>query len=165
MNYSEWIDDIICQGLLCDEYATKVQQAKSKKQVVDIALDANGVSYLQEMMEKGHALPYDVIRNDFRPYLNGRYVSVHKNGENGREYTGSVYFEQINDLLVHTTITSLLNCECNVIVPKNSIALLYSDGNCTIHVICMENAKCKVYHSGDLRVTSEGSNVKIIKKG
>lgn len=165
MNYRDWIDDIICEGLLCDEYATKVQQAKSKKQVVDIVLDANGVSYLQEMMSKGHALPYDVIRSDFSAYLNGRYVSVHKNGQNGREYTGSVYFEQEHDLIVHTTITSLLNCTCNVIVPDNHIALLYADGNCTIHVICMGKAKCKVYYWGDAKVTSDNDNVKIIKKG
>lgn len=62
MRFSEWINKIIESGLLCEAYTDKVEEAKSKKRLMDIVLDSNGQSYLCEMQAKGMALPYETDR-------------------------------------------------------------------------------------------------------
>ena len=51
----------MANGLLCEEYAERVRNAKSKKQLFDICADANGVSFLAEMRQKEHPLAYETI--------------------------------------------------------------------------------------------------------
>ena len=83
MEIRDWLLDLWKMGLLCDEYKNLVCNAASKRQIMDIVLDANGISFLQEMQSEGHALPYEYILEKFGPYLNGRYIY----DANGR-YTG-----------------------------------------------------------------------------
>ena len=51
MRFSEWINKIIESGLLCEAYTDKVEEAKSKKRLMDIVLDSNGQSYLCDPLE------------------------------------------------------------------------------------------------------------------
>ena len=49
MKVLDYISNIEPSGLLCEEYAERVRNAKSKKRLFDIVCVANGVSGLPEM--------------------------------------------------------------------------------------------------------------------
>lgn len=150
--------------MLCSEYTPRVLNAKSKKQIMDIVLDANGISYLQEMSDKGFPLDYDVIRKEFAAYTNGKYVATTK-GKNGVEYRGSIYIDQTNPIDVNTHIVSLLNCKCDVIVPKGTCVMIFADSNCDIKVDCPNGSIAKVEYWGDAKVSSNNDDkVKIRKR-
>lgn len=160
MTVEEWLDGVKKSGLLCGKYEERIRNAKSRRQMMDIVLDANGISFLQEMMEKGHPIPYSVISEDFNAYINGRYVY------NGDGYTGSVYFEQKDEITVTTTIASLLCCECAVKIPERHICRIYCDRMCDIKVVCPNGSKVKVYLFGGAVAEDAcaGGDVEIIRR-
>ena len=66
MKTLDWIrNEIMANGLLCEEYTERVRNAKSKKQLFEICCDANGARFLPEMRAKGYPLDYDVIHEEF----------------------------------------------------------------------------------------------------
>ena len=79
MKFKEWLNKVIETGNLCSSYKDKALDAKSKKALIDLCLDSNGVSYLMEMESKGISLSYETILSEFKSYLNGRYIAEYKN--------------------------------------------------------------------------------------
>lgn len=145
MKFNDWITDIIHSGLLCSEYTKRVENAMNKKSLMDIVLDANGVSYLLEMQEKGKELPYETILREFKPYLNGRYIGIFKN-EKGNGYTSKIYccYDEKENIITDTTATVLLGCKNRIIVPEYSLVKIYADNNCDIEIECPKTSKCIV---------------------
>ena len=143
-NITDWIEILNKNGLLCGNYNDKTLSAHSKKQLMDIVLDANGSSYLQEMSAKGYGLPYEFICNSFASYINGRYVAEYKN-EKGNGYTSMLYCcfsgEKIN---VDTTLCSVLGYTGRIVVTKNNFAKIYLDKNCNVQIQLQDGARCIV---------------------
>lgn len=154
MNYREWMKNIQSSGNLCTEYCDKANTAINKKQLVDLVCDANGANFLQEMQSKGFELPYSVIHKEFSPYINGKYISEHKN-DKGNGYTSCIYCGFVNDINVATTIVSLLNCTCDIRIKDNHVCRLYVDKNCKIRVSCPESSRCLIEYW-------EGAQVEVV---
>lgn len=159
-SYVDWINDINHHGLICPKYADKVYKAKSKKQIMDILLDANGVSFIQSIAEKNYIIPYDVITYHFGNYINGKYIANHTT------YTSCMFVNQNNtDITINTTLVALLNCrQSNINIVKNHSTIIYCDKNCILNIECPENSKCKVFVWGNAIINSNNNNIKIIRK-
>lgn len=143
MVVKDWLDTIIEKGVLCDEYKEKVQKALNKKELMDIVLDANGVSWIPEQIAKGRCVSYEAMHKEFWPFLNGRYKAKFQQ-ETG-EYTSSMYVN-IGNIVVDTTLCCLLDIQGDVEIAKNHVAKIYLDQNCDVRIIVPETSKCIVYY-------------------
>ena len=144
MKTTEWLQDIANKGLLCGNYTDKVNEAKSKKQLMQIVLDANGVNFLMEMQEKGMPLPYETITTEFGAYINGRYIAEYKN-EKGNGYTSCLYCCHDKDnIFVDTTLCSVLGYTGRIVIAKNNFAKIYLDKNCDVQIELQDGARCIV---------------------
>jgi hypothetical protein len=143
-NITDWFALLNEKGLLCENYNSKAMSAHSKKQLMDIVLDANGSSYLQEISAKGYGLPYEFICSSFVSYINGRYVAEYKN-EKGNGYNSMLFCcfsgEKIN---VNTTLCSVLGYTGRIVVTKNNFAKIYLDKNCDVQIELQDGARCIV---------------------
>ena len=161
MKTIDWLNNIIKDGLLCDRYITKVYEAKSKKQLFNIICDANGVSFLPEMREKGYPLEYDVIEDEFGKYINGRccpeYTTVIG------KYSSALYCRYNKELLLETTIACFCGCELDITIPQYSYSTIYIDQNSKVRVHVKDNSHCKIYLWGECSVDKdENSKVVIV---
>ena len=158
-----WLDEIYSLGLLCQEYNDKVNSSKSKVDLIRVCLDANGCTFLMEMDEKGHGLPYDFICKNFGPYLNARYVAEYE-GKNGGHYNSCIYccYDE-DECLIETTCVAMLGCKTNVRLKDNSYVFIYADRNCDLTIHVQDSARCKVEYWGDAKITIVGceKNVKL----
>lgn len=142
-NFKKWVALLKENDLLCDKYCEKVDNARSKLELIRCCLDANGANFLQEMQAAGFALPYEVVCNVFRSYINGRYVAEFRN-EKGNGYTSKMYCKHQEPILVDTTLCSILGCKCDVVIKKNNFAQLYVDSESEIRIILEEGAQVLV---------------------
>ena len=167
MKTVKWLNDIINKGLLCEEYTEKVNLAHSKKQIFDICADSNGISFLAEMREKGYPLSYDTIKEEFEKYLNGRYKPMFTTPMGG-SYSSSIYcdYDKECDIVVDTTVCSLLSCHNEVWVQQFNYTRIVLDQECDIKLYCPINARAVVEVYGDAKVeVVEGiERVKIRRK-
>ena len=144
MTFKKWLNIVLDRGLICERYLPAVDSAQSRKQFMDVVLDANGMAFLCDMREKGYGLPYDVICGEFRAYLNGRYIRT-KTKPSG-SYTASMYcrIEDPSEITVNTTLTGIFGCSCWIHVPKNMYCQLYVDGASVVNISVDDGAKCYV---------------------
>lgn len=152
MRFSEWINKIIESGLLCEAYTDKVEEAKSKKRLMNIVLDSNGQGWLPEMQAKGMALPYETIVTEFKSYINGRYKAEFSKGDR-IFYTSCLYCCYDESVDVDTTATVLLGCKCVVNIKDWDFVKLYVDTNCDITINCPKNARCLVESWGNAKIS------------
>lgn len=161
MQTLDWLHSIIEQGKLCDTYTEKVDVAKSKKQLADIGLDYNGASFLCEMENQGMPLNYDVLKREFRAFINGRYYSENETS-GGSVYTVGLWCQcDEKEVTVKTTVATFLDCDVDVIVPNNHYAILFVDSNCKIRVFCGSGSICKVNYWGNAKIENPENNSKI----
>ena len=163
MTFKEWINRVISSGNLCDEYTDKVNEARSKKALIDVCLDSNGSGWLCEMDSKGITLPYETILKEFGAYINARYVAEYE-GKNGGHYNSCIYCRYDEDeCLVETTCVTMLGCKTNVLLKENSYVFIYADKNCDLTIHVPNSAHCKVEYWCDAKITIVGceKNVKL----
>ena len=160
-SFDDWIKDIFGKGLLCAEYKDKVDDAKSNKQLVDIVMDANGMSYLPEMSSKGIPLSYEIITKRFSSFINGRYVG-HIKGKSGHEYTSAIYCKYVGDIdNADTPLLTLLGCSCTVNIAENAFVHIYVDSNSTVQVNCPASATAIIEYWRNAEVSASGKVKKI----
>ena len=164
MSFEEWINKVIQSGNLCSGYSNKVSSSKSKLQIVRIVLDANGVSYLPEMDEKGFPLPYDTILREFKNYINGNYIAQFSN-DKGHGYSSSIYccYSEGNEIHVNSTLSTYLGCSnVTLKINENDFVHLYIDKNCDLSIDCPESSKCLVDYWEGAKINTSKSKGDII---
>lgn len=156
MTFREWINDIMDNGMLCSNYTDRVNGALGKKQLMDIVLDANGMSYLQEMQQNGFPLPYETILREFNRFINGRYIYESIPNEKGYTYTTAIYccYNDDDHIDVETTAISLLGCKTKLNITKLLATSVYLDSNCEVDIVCPEDTTCSVYKYGNAKVNN-----------
>ena len=168
MTYDEYINQIISKNLLCDEYKELLLRVGSKKQLFDLLSDCNGVSFFCEMQSRGIDTPYGLIYEYLGKYINGQYKPRHELNENDERcgsYTSAIYVSYANDIVADTTLLSVLNCKCNIIVPKNKMCTMHIDQKSDVTVV-VDGFGVNVFVYGDGKVKAIGNkdNIKIVKK-
>lgn len=163
MNFKEWLSSILDTSKICDEYNDKVKNAQSKKQMMDIVLDSNGLPYMCQMSHIGQGLPYDVITKEFAPFINGAYIGYF-NGQSGCQYSGSIYcgLKDGSSVVVETTATCFLGCKCDVFIQDYDFVQIYADDNCELTIHCSERGKCYVDYWGDAKIFVEGDSSRVL---
>lgn len=169
MKTTEWLSKIQREGLVCSDYMRRIQSVKSKKQMIDLLLDANGVSFLPEMDAKGHPLPYEWFTSDFKSYINGLYKAEHTS-KNGGKYDSKVYccYTGNNyDIEIDTTITLMLGCTADVWIEAHTFVKLYVDKNCSLMLHGHPSARVIVECWGDALIDTDGEfdKLEIIRHG
>ena len=166
MTFKDWLTLVKDKGLICERYLPMVDAARSRKQYMDAVLDVNGMEFLCDIGVKGYKLPYDVIANEFRAYMNGRYIHA-KSSKNG-SYTTVMYcsVSMPEEVTVSTTVTGLFNCRCKVFVPQNRVCQVYVDNESDIELHVAESSKCYVnVWAGGSVVCNGGGDVYMKHKG
>lgn len=161
MKTKEWLQEITDKKHLCDAYTAKLCASHSKKQLMDLVLDANGVNFLMEMQEKGLPLPYETICKDFGSYINGRYVAEYRN-EKGNGYTSVLYCcHDRETIFVDTTLCSVLGYVGRIVIAKNNFAKIYLDKNCDAQIELQDGARCIVEYWKGAKVEVLNMNDKV----
>lgn len=144
MDFENWISNIIESGNLCSGYTDKVLKAQSKLQIVRTVLDANGISWLQEMAAKGMPIQYRIILSEFKNYINGNYIAEFRN-ERGSGYSSAIYccFSDGNRIDVTTTLLTMLGCGggLELHIAENNFCHIYLDRNCDVKIFCPDSAR------------------------
>lgn len=164
MTIEQWLDNIYATNNMCADYQGLVKKAKSIKQIFELILTSDGLSYLCEVQERGIDLPYSLITDGFKNYINGKLVYEHTiDGEPA--FTTTLYCCYNNPICVNTTGVCLLNCNSTIEISPFNVAKIYIDRNCDIKVVCPSTSKCIIVRYGDAKINVlEGDGkVKIIK--
>lgn len=113
---------------LCGQYKTMWDACRNKKDLIDMALDANGVEFMADSIAFGWGLSKEYLMKEFGDFINGKYQR-NKGGYKSRMYVG---YEE--DITIDSTITLLVGCKGKVIVPCSMVGNIYICGGCDIDV-------------------------------
>lgn len=86
--------------------------AKSKKQIMDVALHIRGIEFIAKSYVDGFGILPSFIEDYFKPFKNGKYISQQKG------YTSSFYCSYDKDININTTATLIISHHGNIIIPK-----------------------------------------------
>ena len=168
MKVLDYISEIEASGLLCEEYAERVRSAKSKKRLFDIVCDANGVSWLPELREKGFPIDYSIAHEEFGRYINGKCKPEFESPTGGT-YTSAFYcqYNEVSDIVVDTTLACFLGCINDVWIAPFNVARIVLDGNTDLNLHCPDNASCVVecYGNANVDIIEGADRVRIRRMG
>ena len=128
---------------ICEKYSERLDGCNTKKQIFDLATDSNGIPFICEAMVDGWSVTPELISENFKTFINGRYISQHKG------YTSAVYVERffIEPLVAKTTNLVIIACEGVVNIPEDVV--------CNLSIV---NSNVVVSGSGVCYVKEYGSN-------
>ena len=120
---------------VCEKFREMLKEARSMKGVFDIALRTEGIEFICKSVEEGWSPTKQEIWDNFKPYLNGKYVHDGK-------YSSVMYCGFKGKVFCDKTVMCLLWCDAEIVVPKNRICMIYVAGE-----------------GSTVRVTGEGRSV------
>lgn len=135
MNEMQKFREVARERGLCDRYSRLWDSCTSNKQLLDLAMDSNGIPYLCESVSQGWGLPVDYLLARFRMYINNKYISLHKG------YSSKLFIRHYDNVWVDATNVVLIECSTVLVVPKNTICNIYlvnsrvnavGDGTCYV---------------------------------
>lgn len=147
-------EEAIAHGV-CSDYLQKWDSAKSKRQIMDVALSSQGIIFLCTSIQQGWGLSSEYIAKTFERYLNHRYV---KEGE----YTSCIYVSHDGEVVVDTTLTLFVDCNVRVIVPRNYFCKIYVCGKSNVEV-CGYGRVIVVRYGDDVKLNIEKDTLKQYK--
>lgn len=128
---------------LCKEYTEKVDRAGSKKAFIDIALDANGLSWVADCICKG-LLSAQYIAREFAPFINGKYV------RDADGYTSTLYCGFDGEIRISTTCALIVDCRGVIRVDRPICELYIADSD--VEIVGSGQANVYLYGSeADIR--------------
>lgn len=115
------------------------ENARSKKQLMDVALSIRGIEYLCNAIAQGWGISPEVIAEEFAPFNNGRYVRD-KDG-----YTSCMYCRPEEDIHVTTTAALIIDCKKEIIIDKPVCEIYLVDSK--VKITGEGRAKVYLYNS------------------
>ena len=141
---------------LCTGYKDKWDNAKTKEELMDMALDANGVEMLADACAFSWGMDIPYMKRAFSDYINGKW----KRSKDG--YSSCLYVGYNGQIEQSCTLTTILASNVTFHVPKYHICKLYV-GGCT-EVNITGEGECYVYSYGENKVTGHFKQLKFITK-
>lgn len=141
---------------LCGVYKTRWDEARSFKDLFDLSLDSNGITYLADGIAFGWGLTSDYITETFGEYVNG-YVS-HQKG-----YTSQMFVRPPKGTVLdmRSTLNLIVDYDGVVYVPRHMVCRIYVTGDYHICVKCDGKCEVTIYEgnniSSDACVVVDGS--------
>lgn len=124
---------------LCNKYKEKWDKAESKKELIDISLDANGVEFLSDQLSFGWGLTAEYLYDTFSEFVNGKYI------RNLDGYTSKLHVLDIGEIIADTTLVTLVSCHGRVLVPQNVVCKIYVAGNSNVEIDCKGKCYLTIY--------------------
>ena len=118
------------EGVLCKEYALLWDNAGSKKQLMDMALSAQGADTLCYSIANGWGISSDEILRRFKRYINGAYTHEAKSG-----YTSVLYCKYYGSIDAEDTLVILIDCDTTIYVPDWAVCSIYATGKTNVSII------------------------------
>lgn len=135
---------------LCGEYTAKWDKAQSKRDLADIGLDINGMRFVSATSAKNTwGLSPKYITENFSDFINGKYIRK-KDG-----YTSEVYVQYHGDITVRSTAIMIIQCDCEVFIPRNHIAEIYV--TCESHIQIHAEGICTVFKFDESTIKYNGT--------
>lgn len=106
---------------LCEQYAARIANARSKRQLVDIALDENGVEWLAQCLHEGWGIDSRYIAEHFAAFNCGKYV--------WQKYllTSAMFvMPQATEIEISTTQALIAGFNGVVKIPENTCCVIYA---------------------------------------
>lgn len=108
---------------LCGEYKMEWDACTSKKELIDLVLDSNGVEFLADAITFGWGCSQEFLLKEFSGFINGKYQRK-KDG-----YTSELYVEPHGVIELRSTITVIAGGKASIIVPPNFFGKVYVCGD------------------------------------
>ena len=137
---------------ICEDKARVWDNCGNKKELMDLALSAQGLDYVANAVGQGWGISADVIRNKFGSFNNGRYVFQSRSGYKTAMYCG-FKGRIIGDLTAYLIIDS----DIEIDIASYCICELYVAGKCNITLLGSGRCRVKVY--------GDHNNVTVVNKG
>ena len=118
------------EGILCENYALLWDKANSKKQLMDLALSAQGANTLCYSIAHGWGLSNEEILKRFKRYINGAYTYEAASG-----YTSVLYCNYYGMIEAEDTLIILIDCDTIINVPEWAVCSIYATGKTNISII------------------------------
>ena len=140
---------------ICEKYALLWDKAGSKKQLMDLAMTAQGADFLCDSIAKGRGITSDLIVSKFKRYINGGYVAKMD------LYTASVYcsYDDAEPIDAVESLYLFLNSRARVVIPKGSRTIILADAKSDIELVVGEDSVVRIYDGNDrVRVVEHHGN-------
>ena len=115
---------------ICESYALLWDKAGSKKQLMDIALSAQGADFLCDAIAKGWGLSTQEIVARFKRYINGVYTYEAPSG-----YTSVLYCKYYGAIDAEDTLVVLIDCDATINVPDWAVCSIYATGFTNLSIV------------------------------
>lgn len=142
---------------LCQEYRDKWDACSDKEALVRAALDANGIEFLADAVAFGWGVPIDYISSEFGDYAHGQYC------RQGDGYSSRLYVDSSSGIRIDTTLTLLVRCGCQVIVPKGHACKVYVCGGSDLVIENQGYLQLYVYGSDKQALVVDAKGAKSIR--
>jgi hypothetical protein len=107
---------------LCDEYRRRWDACRTRRELVDMALDSNGIEFVADSLAFGWGLDIACVKSRFGDFINGGYVRC------GDGYTSELYVDGGGVLTLRSTLTLLCRCRLDIDVPAGFVSRVYVCG-------------------------------------
>lgn len=127
---------------LCGKYKGKWDGCNSKRELVKMALDSNGIEFMADSIAFGWGLGRSYLMGEFGEFMNGFY-QCHEDG-----YMSEMYVGAHGVMEVRSTLLLLAYCDgLEVDVPEHTVCRIYVCGGSRVKV---ENkGRCEIYEYGE----------------
>lgn len=145
---------------ICVDKAHIWDRCTNKKDLMDLALSAQGLDYVANAVSKGWGISPNVIKDKFGSFNNGRYVYNSPTG-----YRTAMYCGYKGKVLCELTALLIIDSDIELELPSYAICELYVTGKSTITLRGSGRCKVRVYGvSEDIKVTNYGVDYRRIDK-
>lgn len=151
-------EDAKLKGACC-AYMEKWDKCGSKKQLIDLALTAQGMDYLASAISQGWGLSSKYLSTTFRKYINGDYVHRDEKG-----YDSMMFCNFIGSVEVITTGMLVVDSKIFIEVPQGHICEIYATGENSISISGKGDVILVVYGDKNEIVYNEETRVKKVCK-
>lgn len=115
---------------ICESYTLLWDKAGSKKQLMDIAMSAQGADFLCDSIAKGWGISPSEITSRFKRYINGEYTHEAKSG-----YTSVLYCNYYGSIEAEDTLVILIDCDVTISIPDWAVCSIYATGKTNMSII------------------------------
>lgn len=130
----------------CNTYLNKWDNCYSKKQLMDLALSAQGMDYLATSIKEGWGISSKYISDTFNNFINGKYIHEDDNG-----YNSIILCNYNGEYECNTTAMLILDSDTTIKIPENHI--------CEIYVV--DGSNINIVGEGDCIIVKYGENITI----
>lgn len=139
---------------ICEEYLRRWNEATTPRQLIDMALDSNGMEFMAGTCNTPAGVSSQFLLAHFPEFVNGAYLSPQKG------YTAEMFVAQ-KSVSPRADLVLLLECNGEVTVKPNRCAKIYTDKKCkSLSVGAQKGSWVEVYvFRRDTRVETKGEGV------